>query len=426
MRVAFHILRIITQKGKNMVSFLNKILKKKTDNSFKEFLKDFNRSITIIIDKDLLINNILYKLELITKAENIYLFMLNPDINKYQLYVNPNYDQDVVSLRLTSNSQIIKWLLINKKPLFLNNYLYSFENDEKNVFDTLNVKVLFPLSVLSKLNGVLFVCGNEKVEKEINENIDLITIAIDQAAMAFENALLYEQQKDRLKKMYRADQLSVLGQLAAGAAHEIRNPLTIIRSTIQLLKNEVQNKELVSDLTEEVDRINTIIKGLLNFAKPVELNIETFSLEKVISQSVSLARTTAKNQIEIKFSNNCKRSDIRADASQLKQVFLNLILNSIDAISDIDNGYIHIILDTFNPKEGGNQSYSIELKDNGHGIPAKNIEKLFVPFFTTKTNGTGLGLSICYGIINRHGGEIDIHSKENLGTIINIKLPQEL
>jgi signal transduction histidine kinase len=409
-----------------MVSILNKIFKNKTDNSFKEFLKEFNRSISILIDKDLLINNILYKLEHITKAENIYLFMLNPDISRYQLYVNPNFNQDVVSLRLTSNSHIIKWLLINEKPLFLNNYLYSFENDEKNVFDTLNVKVLFPLRVLSKLNGVLFVCGNEKTEKEINENIDLITISIDQAAMAFENALLYEQQKDRLKKMYRADQLSVLGQLAAGAAHEIRNPLTIIRSTIQLLKDEVQSKELVSDLTEEVDRINNIIKGLLNFAKPLELNIETFSLEKVISQSVSLARTTAKNQIEIKFTNNCKSSDIRADPSQLKQVFLNLILNSIDAVSDNDNGSINIILDASNHAKGGNQCYYIELKDNGKGIPTENLENLFIPFFTTKANGTGLGLSICYGIINKHGGEIEIYSKENLGTTINIKLPREL
>jgi signal transduction histidine kinase len=241
--------------------------------------------------------------------------------------------------------------------------------------------------------------------------------------MAFENALLYEQQKDRLKKMYRADQLSVLGQLAAGAAHEIRNPLTIIRSTIQYLKDEVQNKEMVSELIEEVDRINTIIQGLLNFARPAELNIETFSLEALISQSVSLARTTAKNQIDIKFTNKCKSSDVHADSSQLKQVFLNLLLNSIDAVSDRENGFIYIILDTFKQTQGGDQYYTVELKDNGHGIPDENIEKLFVPFFTTKTTGTGLGLSICYGIITRHGGEIEIYSKENMGTTINIKIP---
>jgi signal transduction histidine kinase len=268
------------------------------------------------------------------------------------------------------------------------------------------------------------VCGNIKTEGEVKENIDLISITIDQAAMAFENALLYEQQKDRLKKMYRADQLSVLGQLAAGAAHEIRNPLTIIRSTIQFLKDEVQNKEMVSELIEEVDRINTIIQGLLNFAKPAELNVETISLETIITQSISLARTTAKNKIDIKFISNCKNSDIRADASQLKQVFLNLFLNSIDAVSDKDNGFIDIILDIHNQNEKGVNFLIVKIKDNGYGIPAENIEKLFIPFFTTKTNGTGLGLSICYGIINRHGGEIEIHSKENLGTTINIKLPQ--
>jgi signal transduction histidine kinase len=352
--------------------------------------------------------------------------MLNPDINKYQLYVCSNDSEDLASLKLSSNSHMIRWLLINEKPLFLNKYMYTFENDERRIFDLLNVKVLFPLRVLSKLNGVLFVCGNSNTEKEIKENIDLISITIDQAAMAFENALLYEQQKDRLKKMYRADQLSVLGQLAAGAAHEIRNPLTIIRSTIQYLKNEVQDKEMVSDLIEEVDRINTIIQGLLNFAKPVELNFEIFSLEPLIAQSVSLARNTAKKQIDIQFNNHCNNSDIQADSCQLKQVFLNLILNSIDAVSDNDKGFIHITLDVLNQTEGSNQVFSIELTDNGHGISPENIEKLFIPFFTTKSTGTGLGLSICYGIINRHGGEIEIHSKEMVGTTIHIKLPKKL
>ncbi|NVO08813.1 MAG: histidine kinase [Bacteroidales bacterium] len=407
-----------------MTSRLNKIFGKKNDSSFKDFLKEFNRSISIIIDKDLLINNILSKIEYITKAENVHLFLLNPDANKYEFYTSSKYNPDVASIKLSSISDIIRWLLVNEKPLFLSKYLLSSEKEEKELFNNLHVKVLFPLNVLGKLNGVLLVCGNIKTEEEIKENIDLISITIDQAAMAFENALLYEQQKDRLKKMYRADQLSVLGQLAAGAAHEIRNPLTIIRSTIQFLKDEVQNKEMVSELIEEVDRINAIIQGLLNFAKPAELNVETISLETIITQSISLTRTTAKNKIDIKFINNCKNSDIHADASQLKQVFLNLLLNSIDAVSDKDNGFIDIILDIHGQNEKGVNFLVVKIKDNGCGISAENIEKLFIPFFTTKTNGTGLGLSICYGIINRHGGEIEIYSKENLGTTINIKLPQ--
>jgi two-component system, NtrC family, sensor kinase len=404
--------------------FLNKILKTKDDTSFKDFLKEFNRSISIIIDKDLLINNILSKLKYIAKAENIYLFMLNPDINKYQLHICSNTCQDIDCLKITSNSHFIRWLQINEKPLFFSKYLYSFANDENVIFNALNVRVLLPLRALSKLNGVLFLCGSAKTEKAIKDNIDLISIITDQAAMAFENALLYEQQKDRLKKMYRADQMSVLGQLAAGAAHEIRNPLTIIRSTIQFLKNEVQSKEMVSELIEEVDRINTIIHGLLNFAKPTELNLETFSLATLISQSISLAQTTAKNQIDIKFTNNCKNSEIQADASQLKQVFLNLFLNSIDAVSDKENGLIDITLDTICYDESKSIFLFVIIKDNGHGISDENLEKLFIPFFTTKTNGTGLGLSICYGIINRHGGEIEINSNENIGTTINVKLPQ--
>ncbi len=406
------------------IPFLRKFRSSKKEISFTEFLKEFNRSISIIIDKDLLINNIISKLKTITKANDIYLFILNPDTNKYQLHIGTNYNQDIALIKLTTNSHLIRWLLINEKPLFINKYIYNFDNDEKKILDTLNVIVLFPLRVLSKLNGVLFVSGNAKTEKTIKDNLDLISITADLAALAFENALLYEQQKDRVKKMYRADQLSVLGQIAAGAAHEIRNPLTTIRSTIQFLKNEVQSKDLVSDLIDEVDRINAIIHGLLNFAKPAELILEKFSLDTLITQSVALAKNTAPEQIEIQFTNNCKSSVIRADSSQLKQVFLNLILNSIDAVSDKENGFVHIVLDTLTQNEAGDQFFNIELKDNGHGISDENIEKLFIPFFTTKTNGTGLGLSICYGIINRHGGEIEIKSTVHIGTTINIKLPQ--
>jgi two-component system, NtrC family, sensor kinase len=404
-----------------MNSIFGNVFKKNTDFSYIDFLKEFNRSISIIIDKDLLIKNVLSKLKDITNSENIYLFILNQDLNIYELYDCSN---DSVKLKLNQNALIIKWLLINEKPLFLNEYIFPLDKDEKYIIDILSINVLFPLKVLRKLTGVIFIGGNSKTEKRIKKNIDIISITTDQAAIAFENASLYEQQKDRFKKMYRTEQLAILGQLAAGAAHEIRNPLTIIKSTIQFIKDEVNNKDLVCELVEEVDRINAIVQGLLNFAKPTELDIVFFSLETLISQSILLAKTTTKNKIEYRFIINCTNSDIRADFSQLKQVFLNLILNAIDAVSNKCFGLIIITLNYQMQDNDNRPFFLIELIDNGYGISAENMEKLFIPFFTTKTNGTGLGLSICYGIINRHNGEIEIQSKENEGTTIKIKLPK--
>lgn len=407
-----------------MRTIFNRLFKKENGTSFKDFLKEFNKSISLIIDKDLLLINILSKLEWLMKADKIYLFMLEPNLNRYQLYNSTGIYQSIETLKLSPESPIIRWLMINEKPLFVEKYLYSFGDDEKRTFVNHSVKVLLPLRVLNKLTGILIVCGSGKTEKQIIENIDLISIAADHTAMAFENAILYEQQKDRIKSMYRAEQLSVLGQLAAGAAHEIRNPLSIIRSTIQFLKDEVQDKEMVSELIEEVDRINSIIQGLLNFAKPAELNYEVFSLEALLLQSISLGKTAAGNSIDIILNSHCVDSEIRADSAQLKQVFLNLLLNAIDAVKNTKQGLIKVVLNKSNLHDGSKTIYIIEIHDNGYGISTENIEKLFIPFFTTKEQGTGLGLSICYGIINRHGGDISISSEQGQGTSIYIKLPQ--
>ena len=272
--------------------------------------------------------------------------------------------------------------------------------------------------------------GAPFTEQELN----LLSILINQATFAIEHASLYEQQTERLKKMYRTDRLATLGELAAGAAHEIRNPLTAIRSTIQYLSKDFSadpvKSEMVTELISEVERINKIVQGLLSFARPSDLNTSDINIEQLINQTLLLVTNTLRKQnVEVEFEYFTDNTTIQGDAEQLKQVFLNIILNAVEAMGKNPperSRTLIISIEKGTPINTHSRYLIISFEDSGKGIEQKNIENVFNPFFTTKEEGTGLGLAICYGIINRHEGEIEVKSVPDKGTCINIKLPQRI
>jgi len=290
------------------------------------------------------------------------------------------------------------------------------------------------LLVMNRVTGL--VCLGPKANGDLysKEEIELLDTFLGQSAFAFENAYLYNQQKTRLRKMYRADRLATLGQLAAGAAHEIRNPLTSIRSTIQYLQKGITDPDkagLIGDLIGEVDRINDIIEGLLSFSRPSKPQTEKVNLEQLLEQTLNLVATTAKKKsIEVAFRFNSEERTLTADPAQLKQVFLNIIMNGIQAMQE--GGAFTITVD-LKQKEGysphGNRWFYIVFRDTGDGIPQEHLDHMFDPFFTTKKDGTGLGLSISYGIIQQHGGDIEIESHtveeqpDDHGTTVSVQLP---
>jgi signal transduction histidine kinase len=155
--------------------------------------------------------------------------------------------------------------------------------------------------------------------------------------------------------------------------------------------------------------------------------MEKSNLKEIIQQTVTLVQTTArKKNITIELGYDAEEELIVADTGQLKQVFLNVVMNAVQAIEK-QNGEIHITVNTgpgstvYYPED--KQCFIIRVSDNGKGISKKDIDKIFDPFFTTKPDGTGLGLSITYGIVHKHGGEIEINSRENKGTTVTIFLP---
>jgi two-component system sporulation sensor kinase A len=214
----------------------------------------------------------------------------------------------------------------------------------------------------------------------------------------------------------RSDKLSAVGQLAAGVAHEIRNPLTTLRGFIQFLKQDI-DKNYIEIMLTELDRINMIVSEFLILSKPQGINYQLIDIKLIVQTIVSLLDTQAKiNNVQILSDLDVDHSLITGEPNQLKQVIINLLKNSIEAMPN--GGEITVSLKQKDPN-----ALSIVILDQGIGIPADLIPKLGEPFFTTKEEGTGLGLMVCYKIIEDHGGTINISSEPNKGTSVEVSLP---
>ena len=227
------------------------------------------------------------------------------------------------------------------------------------------------------------------------------------------------------EKVRRSEKLAAIGELAAGVAHEIRNPLSSIRGFAQFLKHALKDKprdqQYAETMVTEVDRINNVVTDLLNFARPMEADLKPTDVAELIEHAVRLAEADAKSHaLDIRM-NIPKLPEIKLDANQMTQAMLNLLLNSLQAAEL--GGHIEV------GAELNSQSSDLRIwiEDNGPGIAKDQLEKIFEPFFTTRETGTGLGLSIVHKIVENHNGEIRVQSPpdgKKHGSRFTIILPQ--
>ncbi|SCX76528.1 transporter substrate-binding domain-containing protein [Alkaliphilus peptidifermentans] len=224
------------------------------------------------------------------------------------------------------------------------------------------------------------------------------------------------EEKKLRDSLAQKDKMQSLGRLVAGIAHEIRNPLTSIKTYIELLPTKYDNRKFRDNISlqipQEISRLNILISDLLDYAKPKKMKKQSFLLNELIINTVELFKVEFdKNSVNIAI--NCDSSlTIYADKQQIKQVVINLLLNSAESIAD--NGSIEI-----SGFETSDKTYLV-INDNGKGIDEKDADKILEPFYTTKSNGTGLGLSLCYQYIKENDGEITIDSKKGIGTKVKL------
>jgi signal transduction histidine kinase len=232
--------------------------------------------------------------------------------------------------------------------------------------------------------------------------------------------------KQRQEQLIRSEKMAALGQLSAGVAHEIRNPLTSIKLFIQGLEKEMEpdgsRQEDFRIIKKEIDRLNEIVVRFLNFARPEDPQFQPLHLPALTLDTLNLLSVKIRNQgvrLDVSFPPELPR--VKGDPRQLDQVILNLLLNAIEAMPA--GGALTVRSDVETLPGTQEPRLRLMIRDTGPGIPKQEKSYLFDPFFTTKEGGTGLGLSIAYAIVQKHDGQIEVESEEGKGTAFFLYLP---
>ncbi|WAA13208.1 ATP-binding protein [Fervidibacillus halotolerans] len=232
---------------------------------------------------------------------------------------------------------------------------------------------------------------------------------------------IFRDVTERLKmedQLRKSDMLNVIGELAAGIAHEIRNPMTSLKGFIQLLKGSIDGYSMYFNIImAELERIESIVNEFLVLSKPQVVHFKMFNVVQIMKETIELLHAQAMMD-NIQFRTNYEEKDIPiyCEPNQIKQVFINIIKNAIEVMPK--GKFITITI-----AKDNSQFVKVSIKDEGTGIPKEKLKKLGQPFYTTKERGTGLGLMISYKIIKEHGGKIEVESELGKGTVFHVILP---
>ena len=278
-----------------------------------------------------------------------------------------------------------------------------------------------------QLLGYLYVRDERLREAYATDEIKALVTLAAQATITIENSRLFDRIRER-------DRLAALGEMAAGLAHEIRNPLGAIKGAAQLLEEVATHEDkYLQVITEEVNRLNGVVSQFLTYARPFKGGGESIQVNDVLQRTVTLLGTVEHPcDITLLAAPNLPR--IRSDPELLRQVALNLARNAIEAIGEGGGKLvISTALTRKRARAGGDgrpdsehvSFVRIRFEDDGAGIPPEVMERLFIPFYTTKPGGTGLGLAICQRIVKSLGGSIEVSSRLDVGTTFTLMLPAD-
>lgn len=304
-------------------------------------------------------------------------------------------------------------------------------SDDFARLDSLEAELVVPLAAKGNLLGMLFLPRKLSGLPFQDDDLEFISILVNQLSVALDNANLYESERKALvelrstqQKLLESERLAALGRLSASIAHEVNNPLGIIKNYLAIISKSVRDdSELNSNLKivrEEVNRIAFIVKQLLEFYRPTLDQQVDFNLSRVLDNTLDLMKNEfIKSGIGIEKSSIDSACRVAGSPEKIKQVFLNLLINSRDAMPD--GGRIDISIKS-------NEGFAeIVFADDGSGIDSSIMPNIFEPFYTTKKeSGMGLGLAVCYGIIRSHNGTITASNNTQGGATFTIRLPLEV
>jgi two-component system, NtrC family, sensor kinase len=388
-------------------------------NAFREMSKIMHASTNVGEVLELAV----WKASEILAAKGALLRLLNLETQELELSAAYGLSNEYLSKGPVTRSNIINDHYSRKKAIVID----DIENDPRVQYPQAALKEgirLFldlPLTLQDGIAGILrifFVTPRDFTDLEMDFTISLA----EMCSCAIGKARLIEAQKSQYDQLaLQTEKLTALGRMAAGIAHEINNPLAgILLYSSNLVKKAQQGpiKEGLEIIMQETQRCKIIIQELLEFARDREAQKTLANINTIIEKSLSILDNEFRLrhiQVEKKLSGEIKASLI--DGHQLEQVFVNLLLNAVQAI---DRDGIITVTSDVEPKH---KSLIVEIEDTGCGIPEESMDKIFEPFFSTKKEGSGLGLAVSFGIIRNHQGHIDVDSEAGKGTRFRIDLP---
>ncbi|MDQ0219829.1 PAS domain S-box protein [Peribacillus cavernae] len=344
-------------------------------------------------------------------------------------YVFDNLNETVFQIDRHGNFTLLNpaWETLTgftiKESLDNNIFLYVYPEDRSLItqqalthFAKKTIAVKEEVRFRKKDGGFIWLELNAKlsydVEGHFDSSVGTLTDIMDWITSERELLELNENLSIQSEKM------AVVTQMSAAIAHEVRNPLTSISGFIQLLKEHKQlNEEYIDVVFSEIERIELVLSEMLVLSKPQILSFTKFDLAKAIDHVVALIRTEANmKSIELELHASSRPIWVFGEENRLKQVFINIIKNAIEAIDTGGNIQIYYAEDK--------EFVSVYIKDNGAGIPKDILNMIGQPFYTSKEKGTGLGLTICFKIIESHNGKIHITSESGIGTTFEVILPR--
>ena len=380
----------------------------------------------------------------VTKAigfDRTRLYLINGQKNRLECKMAVGIEKEKIqdiSLPLKRENSMLARSVIEKEPFIIEDAVNDprVNRDLKKLFALKSFAVV-PLIGRNKSLGAI-TADNLFSDRVITpEKFESLITFTNQAGLALENAKMYDELKsfsyqleERVKiatedlkrtqdKLIQTEKLAALGKLSAGIAHEIRNPLTSIKVLVHSLSQKIKDTETkekdIKVIEDEIERVNQIIKRFLDFARPKEPDFSPTDINRVLEDTITLLIPKFREQ-EIELEKKLPSiPNIRADKEQMKQVFLNLFFNAVQAMPEGGKLRVKTAL--------RGQYIRIEIQDEGIGIPNQMKDKLFEPFFTTKEEGIGLGLSIVKRIVGEHKGLIKVDNTHPKGAIVTIEFP---